>query len=77
MITRSFSYWFVCGVIAILAVEVAEAGMEPSFTLPAEAASSVLPVPEPGRAILLFAGIMAMAFTYRRAWLGWKRGSQS
>jgi hypothetical protein len=36
--------------------------------------SSVQPVPEPSRALLLFAGIMAMAFTYRRAWLSWKRG---
>lgn len=35
---------------------------------------SPLPVPEPGRAVLLFAGIMAMAFTYRRVWLNWKRG---
>jgi hypothetical protein len=36
------------------------------------AASHILPVPEPGRVMMLFAGMMAMAFTYRRAWLNWK-----
>jgi hypothetical protein len=46
------------------------------LNLPGADASNVLPVPEPSRAFLLFAGIMAMAFTYRRAWLGWKRNEQ-
>jgi hypothetical protein len=78
VILRSFSYWFVSSVVGILLVGAAETGMASSlsFTLPADAASSVMPVPEPSRAVLLFAGIMAMAFTYRRAWLSWKRGSQ-
>jgi hypothetical protein len=41
------------------------------------AVSNVVAVPEPSRAILLFAGIMAMAFTYRHAWLSWKRSAQA
>jgi hypothetical protein len=36
---------------------------------------SILAVPEPSRALLLFIGVMAMAFTYRQAWLNWKRGA--
>lgn len=73
MTFRSFSYWFVCSIAAAIAVGAAEPDMASTlaFTLPQT--SSVLPVPEPSRALLLFAGIMAMAFTYRRAWLSWKR----
>jgi len=59
-----------------MAVGAAEPGMADTatFTLPSDA-SAIHVVPEPGRAMLLFAGIMAMAFTYRRAWLSWKRGA--
>ena len=76
---RSFSYWFICSIAAAIAVGAAEPDMAStlSFTLPENTASSVLPVPEPSRALLLFAGIMAMAFTYRRAWLSWKRSPQA
>lgn len=45
------------------------------FVLPQGDANTLMPVPEPGRALLLFAGMMAMAFTYRRVWLNWKRGN--
>jgi len=75
----SFRYWFACCIIAVFAVGVTEPGMAAmlDISLPEGGASSVLPVPEPSRAFLLFAGIMAMAFTYRHAWLSWKRGAQS
>jgi hypothetical protein len=75
---HSFSYWFACSVTAVIAVSATEPDMAPvlDFNLPEAGLSSVLPVPEPSRAFLLFAGIMAMAFTYRRAWLNWKRSSQ-
>jgi hypothetical protein len=75
---RSFRYWFACSIIAVVAVSATESGMAAmlDLNLPGADASNVLPVPEPSRAFLLFAGIMAMAFTYRRAWLGWKRNEQ-
>ncbi len=78
MSLRSFSYWFVCSIAAVIALNAAEPDMTTALDLqlPAAGMSSVLPVPEPNRTFLLFAGIMAMAFTYRRAWLNWKRSSQ-
>jgi len=79
MSIRSFRYWFACSIIAVIAVGATEPGMAAMLDLKLHeaGASSVLPVPEPSRAFLLFAGIMAMAFTYRHAWLSWKRGAQS
>jgi hypothetical protein len=79
MSLRSFSYWLACCIAAAMAVGATEpekAGT-PDLTLPGTAISSVISVPEPSRALLLFAGIMAMAFTYRHAWLSWKRSAQS
>ena len=75
MTLRSITYWLVCSITAVIAVGAAEPDMAgtPSFTLPENASSMVQTVPEPSRALLLFAGIMAMAFTYRKAWLSWKR----
>ncbi len=75
---RSFIYWFACSIAAFIAVGATESGMAAmlDLSLPQAGASTVLPVPEPSRAFLLFAGIMAMAFTYRSAWLSWKRGAQ-
>ncbi|MDB6003822.1 MAG: hypothetical protein JWR15_809 [Prosthecobacter sp.] len=74
---RSFSYWFACSIAAVIAVNAAEPGVATALDLqlPVAGMSSVLPVPEPNRTFLLFAGIMAMAFTYRRAWLNWKRNA--
>jgi len=76
---RSFSYWLACCIAAAMAVGATEpekAGTQ-DLTVPGTAISSVISVPEPSRALLLFAGIMAMAFTYRHAWLSWKRSAQS
>lgn len=77
MTLRSFVYWLACGITAVIAVGAAEPDLASSLMLspPMNAASSILPVPEPSRALLLFIGIMAVAFTYRRAWLNWKQGS--
>lgn len=75
MTFRSLTYWFVCSIAAVLAVGAAEPSVVESatFELSQTASNTVQAVPEPSRALLLFAGIMAMAFTYRRAWLSWKR----
>ena len=75
MSLRSFSYWFVCTIAAVIAVGATEPEKAATLDLPlpGTAVSSVLPVPEPSRAFLLFVGIMAMAFTYRRAWLSSQR----
>jgi hypothetical protein len=77
MTFRSFSYWFASSLAAVLAASAGEtsASAETPFVLPADAEMSILAVPEPSRALLLFIGVMAMAFTYRQAWLNWKRGA--
>jgi hypothetical protein len=77
MTFRSFSYWFASSLVAVLAASAGEtsASAETPFVLPADAEMSILAVPEPSRALLLFIGVMAMAFTYRQAWLNWKRGA--
>lgn len=75
---RSFSYWLACSIAAAMAVGATEPHQTGTLdlTLPESAISSVIAVPEPSRALMLFAGIMAMAFTYRHAWLSWKRSAQ-
>lgn len=79
MSIRSLIYWFACSIAAVIAVGATEPDMaaSPALKLTEDGINGVLPVPEPSRAFLLFAGIMAMAFTYRRAWLGWKRSAQA
>jgi hypothetical protein len=76
---RSAIYWLACTTTAAIAAGAAEPKITSIllFFPPADhlASSSVLPVPESSRSLFLFAGIMAMAFTYRRAWLDWKSGS--
>lgn len=79
MTFRSFSYWLASSIAAAMAVGATEPEKAATLdlTVPGAAISSVIAVPEPSRALLLFAGIMAMAFTYRHAWLSWKRSAQS
>jgi hypothetical protein len=76
MTLRSITYWLACTIAAAIAAGAAESDATAAlpFSPTSELASSVIPVPEPSRALFLFAGIMAMAFTYRRAWMNWKRG---
>jgi hypothetical protein len=75
MSVRSLLYWFICITFAVYVAQAAEPlNPNPAASWSGGSAleSKLLPVPEPGRALLLFAGVMAMAFTYRRAWLNWK-----
>ncbi|MGV3658886.1 MAG: PEP-CTERM sorting domain-containing protein [Prosthecobacter sp.] len=78
MSARPTIYWLACIVLAAIAAQAADPAVAvegaASFVLPQTDPNILQPVPEPGRALLLFAGMMAMAFTYRRVWLNWKRG---
>lgn len=71
---RAFFYWLVVTVIAVFAAHASdlEKGAASVLWVP-PSQLDVLPVPEPSRAVLLGIGIMAIAFTYRRAWLNLKR----
>lgn len=78
MSARPTFYWLACIALAAIAAQGADpVGAEGAagFVLPQVDANMLMPVPEPGRALLLFAGMMAMAFTYRKVWLNWKRGN--
>lgn len=74
---RSTFYWLVVVAIAALAMHSAGHALDhetaSELIWMSEVPSDVLPVPEPSRAVLLGVGIMAMAFTYRKAWLNLKR----
>ena len=72
---RTLIYWLTSTVVAVLAAGASELGVEEgSETLwTAPQAVEVMAVPEPSRAFLLGVGIMAIAFTYRQAWMNWKR----
>lgn len=79
MMLRSFLYWMICLAFALYVAHAAEpaAADIAAWNGAQEVQAKLLPVPEPGRALLLFAGVMAMAFTYRRAWLNWKIGQRA
>ncbi|MFM2168217.1 MAG: hypothetical protein RIS79_2588 [Verrucomicrobiota bacterium] len=73
---RPLIYWTLCLAFAVFVARAAEPATA-DWVGAKGLQSKLLPVPEPGRAMLLFAGIMAMSFTYRRAWLNWKSGPQA
>jgi hypothetical protein len=70
---RTMFFWLTTTAIAVLAAGASELGAEthPLWAVPSQA--DILPVPEPSRALFLGIGIMAIAFTYRQAWMNWKR----
>ena len=71
---RAPFYWMVVTVIAVVAAHASDIEKEAASVLWVSPSQlDVLPVPEPSRAVLLGIGIMAIAFTYRRAWLNLKR----
>jgi hypothetical protein len=71
---RTFFYWLFSTSLAALAASASEHSEKATeiLWLPASQLNA-LPVPEPSRAVLLGVGIMAIAFTYRQAWLNMKR----
>lgn len=74
---RSVSYWTAALSVAVLAAQAVgnpkAVGDAAEWMAPSEGLIHVMPVPEPARAAFLGIGIVAVAFTYRRAWLNMKR----
>lgn len=76
---RSLLYWLCASLVAVVAAHAADfrrSYVEASFVgplLPGQeplvAMAPYTPAPDPARSILLGVGVMAMAYTYRRAWL--------
>lgn len=76
---RSLLYWLCASLVAVVAAHAADfrrSLAEPTFVgpmLPGQepvvAMTPYTPAPDPARSILLGVGVMAMAYTYRRAWL--------
>ena len=74
---RSLIYWVVSFVIAAYAangISASASGVEPAVVSPALSVSSLLAVPDAARSALLFIGIIAVAFTYQRAWINFRSG---
>ena len=69
---RALTYWLASIFVAVLASRAAERG-DSLVALAGETAEPLLAVPDSGRSVLLGVGVLAMAYTYRQAWLGWRR----
>ncbi len=69
---RALTYWLASIFVAVLASRAAERG-DNLVALGGETAAPLLAVPDSGRSALLGVGILAMAYTYRQAWLNWRR----
>ncbi|SKA80007.1 PEP-CTERM protein-sorting domain-containing protein [Prosthecobacter debontii] len=73
---RTILYWLATTAFAVAMAHSSgqsAAGEAADLLWAPSGAADVLPVPEPSRAVLLGVGIMAIAFTYRKAWLNLKR----
>jgi len=68
----ALSYWLASVFVAVLASRAAERG-DSLVSLAGETAIPLLAVPDSGRSALLGIGVLAMAYTYRQAWLNWRR----
>lgn len=76
MTIRSVAYWSLSIALAAVASHAAETGVAVVDTpVTATVDLSALSLAEPARGALLAAGVIATAFTYRRAWMNLKRGS--
>ena len=77
---RSVIYWAISLVVATYASGHAVASASETGTAVASTSltySSVAAIPEAARSILLFVGVLAVAFTYHRAWINFRSGSAS
>ena len=76
MTIRSVAYWSISIALAAVASHAAETGVAVvDAPVTASLDLTALTAAEPARGALLAAGVIAMAFTYRRAWANLKRGS--
>ena len=83
---RLMFYWLVCTTVAVSAsgymvgraeaTEVLQSGLEAPI-LQAAIPFQIEGVPELGRAILLFFGIFAVAYTYQQAWVNFRSAPDS
>lgn len=69
---RALTYWLVSIFAAVLAARAAERG-DSLVALAGETAAPLVALPDSGRSALLGVGVLAMAYTYRQAWLNWRR----
>jgi hypothetical protein len=74
---RSVIYWVACLFIATYAAGRAVASapeIEATVTPASLSVASLLAIPDAARSVLLFMGIIAVAFTYHRAWTNFRSG---
>jgi hypothetical protein len=72
---RSVLYWFISTTVAVLCMNaVATPNTDPDMQSSMDAISGY-PAPDPIRAIMLGVGILAMAYTYQRAWINLRKRS--
>ena len=74
---RSLIYWVLSLVIAAYASGLASASapqVEASVVPGSLSLSNLVAVSDSARSILLFIGIIAVAFTYHRAWMNFRSG---
>lgn len=77
---RSVIYWAVSLLIATYAASHAVASsaeIEGVVSPAALSFSTAVTIPDAARSMLLFIGIMAVAYTYQQAWVNFRRKSQS
>jgi|GEM_PF-728857 len=70
---RKILYWLASTMIAVLAAGASEHEKMSGLIGSYETSLGTMPVHEPSRAVLLGIGIMAMAYTYQRAWQNMRR----
>lgn len=71
---RALTYWLASVFLAVLASRAAERG-DDLVAWVDSSATPLLSVPDSGRSALLGIGVLAMAYTYRQAWLNWRKRS--
>jgi hypothetical protein len=70
---RVITYWTVCVLLAFVAARATGSSGDAHVVAVAGADTlSTVPVPESVRSLLLMLGILAVAHTYRRAWMNFR-----
>jgi hypothetical protein len=78
MSRRFIFYSLVCLAFAMQLVRASDSVADAMIPVNVNAtASTFLPASAPGRSMMFYSGLVAMAFTYRRAWLNWKTTRKS